>query len=294
MDNMNTNQMNRNGSAIKFIYPAFIMMAVQLLVQLFAGQLMFFYKGYKYTEGTAEEFFGGYMASLSSDKFTLLVSILSTVILTVVFLFWYRSEIIHAANVSLRQKMKISGNLNWMIIPGVLCVAVGAGAFATFISYFISSVKPDLVAGSVDIVSVIHNNEPGLLNILFIIYFVVLSPICQELVFRGLTLGFAERRMSFMMANFAQALLSGFFTMDLVQMIYYFLFGLILGYVYFRTENILIPILCNMLFCVTRLLFYDVTVIGDSIVLFFVSFFMAMALAYLGVVLVKKSKIVKA
>ena len=108
MDNMNTNQMNRNGSAIKFIYPAFIMMAVQLLVQLFAGQLMFFYKGYKYTEGTAEEFFGGYMASLSSDKFTLLVSILSTLILTVVFLFWYRSEIIHAANVSLRQKMKIS------------------------------------------------------------------------------------------------------------------------------------------------------------------------------------------
>ena len=97
-----------------------------------------------------------------------------------------------------------------------------------------------------------------------------------------------------MMANFAQALLSGFFTMDLVQMIYYFLFGLILGYVYFRTENILIPILCNMLFCVTRLLFYDVTVIGDSIVLFFIIFFMAMALAYLGVVLVKKSKIVKA
>ena len=104
----------------------------------------------------------------------------------------------------------------------------------------------------------------------------------------------SEIGMSFLRFNFAQALLGGFFTMDLVQMIYYFLFGLILGYVYFRTENILIPILCNMLFCVTRLLFYDVTVIGDSIVLFFIIFFIAMALAYLGVVLVKKSKIVKA
>ena len=293
MNNMNSNQINRNESAIKFIYPAFIMMAVQLLVQLFAGQLMFFYKGYKYTEGSAEEFFGGYMASLSSDKFTLLVSIMSTTILTVVFLFWYRSEIIHAANVSLRQKLRIRGNLNWMIIPGVLCVAVGAGVFATFISYFISSVKPDLVVGSVDVVSVIRSNDPGIMNILLILYFVILSPICQELVFRGLTLGFAERRMSFMMANFTQAILCGFFTMDLIQMIYHFLFGLILGYVYFRTENILIPILCNMLFCVTRLIFYDVTVLGDAIVLFFIIFFLAMALTYLGVVLVKKSKIVK-
>ena len=293
MDNMNTNQINRNESIIKFIYPTFIMMAVQLLVQLFAGQLMFFYKGYQYTEGSAEEFFSGYMATLSSERFTLLVSIMSTVILTVVFLFWYRSEIVHAANVSLRQKLRIRGNLNWMIIPGVLCIAVGAGAFATFISYFISSVKPDLVVGSVDVVSVIRSNEPGIMNVLLILYFVVLSPICQELVFRGLTLGFAERRMTFRMANLTQAILCGFFTMDIIQMIYYFLFGLILGYVYFRTENILIPILCNMIFCVIRLLFADVTVLGDAVVLFFIIFFLAMALAYLGVILVKKSKIIK-
>lgn len=291
MDNMNTNQMSRNESAIKFIYPAFLMMAVQLLVQLFAGQLMFFYKGYKYTEGTIEEFMSGYMASLSSDKFTLLVSALSTAILAVVFLLWYRSEIIHVANVSLRQKIKIRGRLNYMIAPGILCISAGAGVFATFTTYFISLVKPDLVVGSVDIVSVIRSSEPGMMNILFIIYFVILSPICQELVFRGLTLGFAERRMTFMAANFVQAILCGFFTMDLIQMIYSFLFSLVLGYVYFRTENILIPILCNMLFCVTRLLFYDVTILGDSLILFFIVFFLAMALVYLGIMLVKKSKL---
>ena len=291
MDNMNTNQMSRNESAIKFIYPAFVMMAVQLLVQLFAGQLMFFYKGYKYTEGTIEEFMSGYMASLSSDKFTLLVSALSTAILAIVFLLWYRSEIIHVANVSLRQKIKIRGRLNFMIAPGIFCISAGAGVFATFTTYFISLVKPDLVVGSVDIVSVIRSSEPGMMNILFIIYFVILSPICQELVFRGLTLGFAERRMTFMAANFVQAILCGFFTMDLIQMIYSFLFSLVLGYVYFRTENILIPILCNMLFCVTRLLFYDVTMLGDSLILFFIVFFLAMALVYLGIMLVKKSKL---
>mgnify|MGYP006873135467 CR=1 FL=1 len=130
---MNTNQTRNNESAIKFIYPAFLMMAVQLLVQLFASQLLFFYKGYKYTEGSAEEFFGSYMTSLSSDTFTLIVSVLSTAILSVVFLIWYRKEIIHVANVSLRQKLRTRGILNWVIVPAVICISVGAGAFATYV-----------------------------------------------------------------------------------------------------------------------------------------------------------------
>ena len=48
-----------------------------------------------------------------------------------------------------------------------------------------------------------------------------------------------------------------------------------------------------MLFSVTRLVFYDVSIIGSSLVAFYLIFFMAMAGAYLGVVLVKKSKKIK-
>lgn len=293
MNEQNRNRLGQNESLLKFIYPVAIMACVQILVQLFAGQLLFFYKGYSYSNGTYDDFMNGYQASLTSDKFTLLVSVASTFILVIVFLLWYRKEIIHAANVSLRNKIKIIGQLNWKIIPGVILISLGAGVFATYISYFIALIKPDLLSGYVDIVSVISDGEPGIMNIIFLIYFVVLSPVCQELVFRGLTLGFAERRMSFMAANLMQAILCGVFTMNITQMIYYFLFGLILGYVYYRTENIIIPIICNMLFSVTRLVFYDVSIIGSSLVAFYLIFFMAMAGAYLGVVLVKKSKKIK-
>ncbi len=294
MNEQNRNGLGQNESVLKFIYPVAIMAVVQILVQLFAGQLLFFYKGYTYSEGTYDDFMNGYQASLASDKFTLLVSALSTLILVIVFLFWYRKEIIHAANVSLRNKLKIRGQLNWFIIPGVILVSLGAGVFATYISYFVALIKPDLLAGYVDVVSVISDSEPGLLNVILLVYFVVLSPVCQELVFRGLTLGFAERRMNFVAANLMQAILCGVFTMNITQMIYYFLFGLVLGYVYYRTENIIIPIICNMLFCVTRLVFYDVSIIGSSLVTFYVIFFLAMAICYGGIVLVKKSKIIKA
>lgn len=293
MNEQNRNGLGQNESVLKFIYPVAIMAVVQILVQLFAGQLLFFYKGYTYSEGTYDDFMNGYQASLASDKFTLLVSALSTLILVIVFLFWYRKEIIHTANVSLRNKIKIRGQLNWLIIPGVILVSLGAGVFATYISYFVALIKPDLLAGYVDVVSVISDSEPGLLNVILLVYFVVLSPVCQELVFRGLTLGFAERRMNFVAANLMQAILCGVFTMNITQMIYYFLFGLVLGYVYYRTENIIIPIICNMLFSVTRLVFYDVSIIGSSLVAFYLIFFMAMAGAYLGVVLVKKSKKIK-
>ena len=294
MNEQNRNGLGQNESVLKFIYPVAIMAVVQILVQLFAGQLLFFYKGYTYSEGTYDDFMNGYQASLASDKFTLLVSALSTLILVIVFLFWYRKEIIHAANVSLRNKLKIRGQLNWFIIPGVILVSLGAGVFATYISYFVALIKPDLLAGYVDVVSVISDSEPGLLNVILLVYFVVLSPVCQELVFRGLTLGFAERRMNFVAANLMQAILCGVFTMNITQMIYYFLFGLVLGYVYYRTENIIIPIICNMLFCVTRLVFYDVSIIGSSLVTFYVIFFLAMAICYGGIVLVKKSRIIKA
>ena len=294
MNEQNRNGLGQNESVLKFIYPVAIMAVVQILVQLFAGQLLFFYKGYTYSEGTYDDFMNGYQASLASDKFTLLVSALSTLILVIVFLFWYRKEIIHAANVSLRNKLKIRGQLNWLIIPGVILVSLGAGVFATYISYFVALIKPDLLAGYVDVVSVISDSEPGLLNVILLVYFVVLSPVCQELVFRGLTLGFAERRMNFVAANLMQAILCGVFTMNITQMIYYFLFGLVLGYVYYRTENIIIPIICNMLFCVTRLVFYDVSIIGSSLVTFYVIFFLAMAICYGGIVLVKKSRIIKA
>lgn len=293
MNEQNRNGLGQNESLLKFIYPVAIMGCVQILVQLFAGQLLFFYKGYNYSSGSYDDFMNGYQTSLASDKFTLLVSVVSTFILVIVFLLWYRKEIIHAANVSLRNKIKIIGQLNWKIIPGVILISLGVGVFATYISYFVALIKPDLLSGYVDIVSVISSGESGIINAILLIYFVVLSPVCQELVFRGLTLGFAERRMNFMAANLMQAILCGVFTMNVTQMIYYFLFGLILGYVYYRTENIIIPIICNMLFSVTRLVFYDVSIIGSSLVAFYLIFFMAMAGAYLGVVLVKKSKKIK-
>ncbi len=281
----------RNGSPLKFIMPVLLMIGVQILTQLFGGQIMFFYKGYTYTEGTYDEFMAGYQEALVSNNFNMIITIGSTLILAIVFLFWYRREIVHAANVSLRNKCKVIGVLDFKFVPGVILTGIGLGIFATFVVYFVTMVKPDMVSESSDIAYLINSGDMGNMNIFLIIYFCFLSPVCQELAFRGLTLGFAERRMSFMAANVVQALLFGAFSMNFVQVIYYFVFGMVLGYVYYRTENILIPIACNIIFCITRLIFMNVNVIYSSVVISFIVLLAAMAAAYAGVVLIKRSKI---
>ena len=291
MNEQNNNMPQRGESIFKFIMPVLIMLAVQFLVQLFAGQLMFFYKGYTYTEGTYDDFVMGYQNALISDKFVMAESMLSTFVLAVVFLVWYRSAIVHSANMSLRQKCKVKGVLNWKIVPGVLLTGAGAGVFATYVIQFITQIKPDLLETGADVMSMISADNSLLVNVALIIYFVVLTPICQELAFRGLTLGFAERRMRFLSANIIQAILFGALSMNVPQMIYFFAFGLVLGYVYYRTENILIPIMCNMMFCITRLVLNNVDFISDNIVAFFLTFLVGMIGAYVGVALIKQSKV---
>ena len=79
-----------------------------------------------------------------------------------------------------------------------------------------------------------------------LLYAVLLGPICEELVFRGLTFELARKAIPFPAANFLQACLFGIMHMNMMQGIYAFLFGLVLGYLMEKTGNLLITILVHI------------------------------------------------
>jgi len=72
---------------------------------------------------------------------------------------------------------------------------------------------------------------------LSILVTVVLAPLAEELLFRGVTLKKAQKIMPFMAANVLQALLFGIYHGNLIQGTYAFVLGLILGFTaqYFRS-----------------------------------------------------------
>ena len=66
---------------------------------------------------------------------------------------------------------------------------------------------------------------------LLLLYSVLLGPICEELIFRGVTLRLARKALPFWFANLFQAVLFGIYHMNWIQGIYAFAFGILLGYI---------------------------------------------------------------
>jgi membrane protease YdiL (CAAX protease family) len=73
---------------------------------------------------------------------------------------------------------------------------------------------------------------------LMLLYVVVLGPIMEELVFRGLIYRFARLALPFWGANILQAALFAVYHGNIVQGIYAFIFGIVLGYIAHRGHGI--------------------------------------------------------
>ena len=89
------------------------------------------------------------------------------------------------------------------------------------------------------------------------IYAIILGPIAEELIFRGLVYRFARLKMTFMGANLLQAVLFAVYHLNLVQGIYAFVIGLIFGFIASRGRGIRYSILLHILFNLVAVLGKD-------------------------------------
>lgn len=84
--------------------------------------------------------------------------------------------------------------------------------------------------------------EPAFLPLL---YTIVLAPVTEELIFRGLSMKILEMEFPFWAANILQALYFGAVHGNMVQGIYGFLSGLALGYLVKRKGTLAAGVLCH-------------------------------------------------
>lgn len=86
-------------------------------------------------------------------------------------------------------------------------------------------------------------------SILWAVATLILPPIVEEMIFRGLILQYLGRAgAGFVVANLIQAVLFGVFHMNLVQGIYTALLGFLLGWLAYRYDSILVPMLLHAIF----------------------------------------------
>ena len=88
---------------------------------------------------------------------------------------------------------------------------------------------------------------------LIILYSIILAPICEELIFRGAVMNGFRFGFKDSTANILAAMMFGIFHGNLIQGIYAFLFGMILGYVKLKRNRIGDSILMHLVINLTGL-----------------------------------------
>lgn len=89
---------------------------------------------------------------------------------------------------------------------------------------------------------------------LVLIYTIIIAPVTEELIFRGVILYYCLNHSSFIISNVCQGVLFGIYHGNVIQGIYAALLGLLLGYIRLEYKTIVAPILLHIMINASALL----------------------------------------
>lgn len=138
---------------------------------------------------------------------------------------------------------KVKNVLTPKTVVGSVITGFGLQFFTTCGVVLVSKVLPDLIWNYQN-----SMNNAGMASVTLesVIAMVILAPIGEEILCRGLTFYYAKKVSSnFMIANCIQALAFGVMHMNLVQGTYAFIMGLVLGVLYERFHSLYLCILVH-------------------------------------------------
>jgi len=143
---------------------------------------------------------------------------------------------------------KVPPNYHWLptigIVINILLFSLGSGQL---LFYLLSSVAPGFVEsilGEQIFLSGSDNFAPALSNILAVITVVVVAPITEELLFRGILLHRWTAKWGITPALLLTSLVFGILHANIVGLS---VFGLMMALLYLKTRTLIVPIICHAL-----------------------------------------------
>lgn len=168
-----------------------------------------------------------------------------------------------------------------LTILGVVMLTPGMQYLSTYIVSFTASLFPKWLESYEELLETAGLDDT--LTLGMFLYSVIFAPLSEELIFRGVTMRQARKVFPFWAANLMQAVLFGIFHMNMIQGIYAFCLGLILGYICERGGSIYHSILLHMLFNFWAAVISQFVTIGDSAFAFLFWLFFGIAMSTCGI-----------
>lgn len=158
--------------------------------------------------------------SMSSGNVIMIITAIATSVTLIVGALWYRG---HKPTADFKLKEVINGKL----LAAMACLGL---SLQFLISMCLNVVYPILPQDLTNEYSALMEQLIGGNIWLSLFVTVILAPLAEEFLFRGVTMKKAQKIMPFMAANVLQALLFGIYHMNWIQGVYAFVLGIILGY----------------------------------------------------------------
>ncbi len=230
--------MKKVGQFFQCIAPFLCALCIQIVVSFLALTIVIFNRSMKLAdEGPIDpNAIANGLEEVLSSEVVLAISILTAVICMLVFGLWYR----HSSRKYGSEGRKVKFTLKSILYMVLLAVGLQFGL--SMLLNAVAMIKPDWFDTYGDIMEQLGMGN----SILSLVYIALIAPISEELIFRGVILGYGKRFLPMAAANLLQALLFGIYHMNLVQGIYAFVLGMILGAVRISFNTLYASVLLHM------------------------------------------------
>lgn len=215
--------MKKIGKVLGCLLPAIAAFATQVVVSVICsvvGSTIFTIQGMNAGITGETELVNYVVEKTMNGNYLLIVTAIATFYTLVIGVIWYKG---------LRPKtdFKLREVVNGKLLASMFLLGV---ALQLLISMCLNAVFPLLPQNMSEEYEQLIESLVGGNVWLSLLVTVVLAPLAEELLFRGVTLKKAQKIMPFLAANVVQALLFGIYHGNLIQGTYAFVLGLILGF----------------------------------------------------------------
>lgn len=166
--------------------------------------------------------FGNWFSGFLEQEGLYLISILAYLIFFVIGVFWYKRMRADGKYPVWNQQK----NLNLSVLLKLAVLGIFVQFAISFLLNLVYIVRPDVMQNYTKVMESLGSGNPSLFSVFYV---VITAPIVEEMLMRGLCLVILRKEFPFWVANIIQAFYFGMIHLNLVQGIYAFLLGMVLG-----------------------------------------------------------------
>ena len=289
------NKSQSSYSFIKTIMPAIVLMVLNVFISyvvVFFG-ICIKIRNYTKADGDWFEYIMKVSQQVATEDYINVVFIVYAVSGLVIFGLWYYLVFVkkNGEKIQIKESLKKLTTKPVAFIAGVVMFAPALNVLCSILVSILGTVFPSWMESYVALTQ--SAGIDGNISIPMVIYLMVLAPVLEELVFRGLVLKYARQGVGFWTAIILQAILFAGVHGNPLQSLFTFVMGLLIGYLVLKSDTMLMGIIVHIAFNVSSLFVGNII---DSATktpaIFGTLLFTSMVLAYLGFNLISKNILV--